>query len=86
MVEEQAGRLRIAIADRGPGIPPQERLNLFQRFVRLDAQDSEEYGIGLGLYVVKTTIEAHGGQVGIAIVQVAVRFFGLSCRLPTTAP
>lgn len=66
MVEEQAGRLRIAIADRGPGIPPQERLNLFQRFVRLDAQDSEEYGIGLGLYVVKTTIEAHGGQVGIA--------------------
>lgn len=65
MVEEQAGRLRIELADRGPGIPPQERLNLFQRFVRLDAQDSEEYGIGLGLYVVKTTIEAHGGQVGI---------------------
>ena len=64
-VEASADQLRLSIADRGPGIPPSERLNLFRRFVRLDAQDSEEYGIGLGLYVVKTTIEAHGGQVGI---------------------
>ena len=64
-VEASADQLRLSIADRGPGIPPPERLNLFRRFVRLDAQDSEEYGIGLGLYVVKTTIEAHGGQVGI---------------------
>lgn len=65
LVDEQPERLRVAVADRGPGIPAQERLNLFRRFVRLDAQDSEEYGIGLGLYVVKTTVEAHGGQVGI---------------------
>lgn len=65
MVAAQPLALRVAIADRGPGIPPQERLNLFRRFIRLDAQDSEEYGIGLGLYVVKTTVEAHGGQVGI---------------------
>lgn len=64
-VAAEPERLRVAIADRGPGIPPQERLNLFRRFIRLDAQDSEEYGIGLGLYVVKTTVEAHGGQVGI---------------------
>ena len=55
----------MSVADRGPGIPPAERLNLFRRFVRLDVQDDGEYGTGLGLYVVKTTIEAHGGQVGI---------------------
>ncbi|MCX6049569.1 MAG: ATP-binding protein [Chloroflexi bacterium] len=64
-VIEKPDRLRISIADRGPGIPASERLNLFRRFVRLDAQDEEEYGTGLGLYVVKTTIEAHGGQVGV---------------------
>lgn len=64
-VTAQPPGLRVAIADRGPGIPPLERLNLFRRFVRLAAQDSEEYGTGLGLYVVKTTVEAHGGQVGI---------------------
>ncbi|MBX3014063.1 MAG: PAS domain S-box protein [Caldilineaceae bacterium] len=62
---EESALLRLTVADRGPGIPPLERLNLFRRFVRLEAQDSEEYGIGLGLYVVKTTIEAHGGQVGV---------------------
>ena len=60
-----ADAIRVAVADRGPGVPPQDRLNLFRRYVRLDIQDNEEYGIGLGLYVVKTTVEAHGGEVGI---------------------
>lgn len=64
-VTSAAGALRVAVADRGPGIPPLDRLNLFRRYVRLDIQDNEEYGIGLGLYVVKTTVEAHGGAVGI---------------------
>ncbi len=64
-IELSANGLRLAVADRGPGIPPNERLNLFRRFVRLDSQAGEQYGVGLGLHVVKTTIEAHGGQIGI---------------------
>ncbi len=64
-IKTSVDKLRVAVADRGPGIPTGERLNLFRRFVRLDAPDEEEYGTGLGLYVVKTTVEAHGGQVGI---------------------
>lgn len=64
-VTQHGPALRISIADRGPGIPPDDRDNLFRRFVRLDTQDSEQYGIGLGLYVVKTSVEAHGGQVGV---------------------
>ncbi len=59
------GRLRTAVCDEGPGIPPTERANLFHRFVRLDSVDREQYGIGLGLYVVKTVIEAHDGRVGV---------------------
>lgn len=58
--------LRLAVADRGAGIPPTERINLFRRFVRLDRPDGEQYGVGLGLYVVKHTIEAHRGRVGVA--------------------
>ncbi|MBX3060272.1 MAG: HAMP domain-containing protein [Anaerolineae bacterium] len=60
------GRVRLAVSDEGPGIPPAERANLFHRFVRLDSADREQYGIGLGLYVVKTVIEAHHGRVGVA--------------------
>ncbi len=57
--------LWVGVVDRGPGIPPAERSNLFRSFVRLDTGDQEQYGIGLGLYVVKTVVEAHGGRVGI---------------------
>jgi two-component system sensor histidine kinase KdpD len=64
-VNQEHSRLRVVVADRGAGIPPAERQNLFQRFVRLDTQNHEQYGIGLGLYVVKTTVELHGGQVGV---------------------
>ena len=60
-----ADRVRIVVADRGAGIPAHERVQLFRRFVRLDDQTAEQYGSGLGLYVVKTTIEAHGGHVGV---------------------
>lgn len=64
---------RVMVADRGPGIPAAERVNLFRRFVRLEssqtgdvgAQKADVHGTGIGLYVVKTTIEAHGGRVGI---------------------
>jgi K+-sensing histidine kinase KdpD len=64
-VQQNGHKLRVAVADRGSGISEAERVNLFRRFVRLESPDGEQYGSGLGLYVVKTTIDAHGGQVGV---------------------
>lgn len=64
-INERAGMLRLAVADRGPGVSPDDRVNLFRRFMRLNAQVDEQYGIGLGLYLVKKIAEAHGGQVGV---------------------
>jgi PAS domain S-box-containing protein len=58
-------QLHVTVADRGPGIPTGERANLFSRFVRLDTQDDTQYGIGLGLSVVKAIVEEHGGEVGV---------------------
>jgi PAS domain S-box-containing protein len=62
----QSGQIvRMAVADRGPGITPEDRVNLFRRFMRLHTENNEQYGIGLGLYLVKRIAEAHGGQVGV---------------------
>jgi signal transduction histidine kinase len=58
--------VRIQVADRGPGIPVSQQEQVFRRFMypgRLGK--SEKVGAGLGLSVVKATIEAHGGQVGV---------------------
>lgn len=59
------GQARISVADRGPGIPSEYRVNLFQRFRRLDSPDGAQYGIGLGLSVVKMIIREHGGEAGV---------------------
>lgn len=64
-VQQLGDALRVSVMDRGPGIPSDERANVFRRFVRLTATDGEQYGVGLGLFVVRTTIEAHGGRVGV---------------------
>jgi PAS domain S-box-containing protein len=62
----QAGHVWIGVADRGPGIPRDERQNIFHRFTHLDGgNDRAQYGAGLGLSVVKAIVEAHGGEIGV---------------------
>ena len=58
-------RLLIAVIDQGPGLEPYDRTQLFQRFVRLKDHSGEQFGVGLGLSVVKAIVEAHGGTVGV---------------------
>jgi two-component system sensor histidine kinase KdpD len=57
--------LRVSVSDRGPGIPVPERSKLYQSFMRLGEAERAQYGIGLGLSVVKAIIEAHRGEVGM---------------------
>jgi signal transduction histidine kinase len=57
--------VRVSVADRGEGIPQEDRENLFRRFVRLEPADPGQYGVGLGLSVVKAIVQEHGGQVGV---------------------
>jgi PAS domain S-box-containing protein len=59
--------VRVEVSDRGPGIPPEQRGDLFRRFVYPPASPEHgKIGIGLGLSVVKAVVEAHGGQTGVA--------------------
>jgi len=54
----------IAVADSGPGIPPERLKAIFERFARLDSGRSRDRGgVGLGLAIVRAIAEAHGGSV-----------------------
>ena len=56
------GHLHIDVADRGPGIPADQRAAAFKRFGRLDESRSNE-GAGLGLTLAQSIAHLHGGQL-----------------------
>ena len=63
-LEERAGHVRLTVADSGPGLLPEDREKLFQRFQRLSAKPTGgESSTGLGLAIVKQLVELHGGRV-----------------------
>jgi signal transduction histidine kinase len=51
------------VEDEGPGIPEDQLERVFRRFERLGTEDPSRPGTGLGLYIVRAIIEAHGGSV-----------------------
>jgi len=58
--------ISLEIADRGPGIPPEREGDLFRRFNQLEREKHEQQGIGMGLYLAKSIIEATGGRLELA--------------------
>ncbi len=59
-------RPELRVVDHGPGIPPDQRQRVFQRFVRLDASRARTSGgTGLGLSIVEALVAGHDGQVWV---------------------
>ena len=52
----------ITVNDRGPGIPPAQRERIFEPFYRLPGASERDGGVGLGLALVKSISERHGGS------------------------
>ena len=59
------GKVQVKVTDRGPGIHPEHKSDVFHRFLYPGTAGHGKAGAGLGLSVVKAVVEAQGGQVGV---------------------
>ncbi len=66
LLERVNSHIEISVADTGVGIRPEFLPHLFERFRQGDASTTRKYGgLGLGLSIVKSLVELHGGTVGV---------------------
>jgi len=63
--EESGDRVRVSVSDRGIGIPAEALPRLFDRFYRAENVQTGSKGLGLGLYIAKSLVEAHGGTMTV---------------------
>jgi two-component system, OmpR family, sensor kinase len=59
----QATQAVIRVIDQGPGVPPDQRERIFEPFYRLPGASERDGGVGLGLALVKSITQRHGGSV-----------------------
>jgi len=59
------GCVKIAVSDKGPGVPPEKISQLFDRYFRADYSGVQFSGLGLGLYISAEIIKKHGGDIGL---------------------
>ena len=63
-IRRQERNILVEVEDQGPGIAPEHLSHLFERFYRV-TNDQSIRGTGLGLYISRKIVEAHGGEVGV---------------------
>jgi two-component system OmpR family sensor kinase len=68
--------IAVTVEDSGPGIPPEERERVFDRFYRVPGSDAA--GSGLGLAIIKAIAERHGATL---VLGQSVRLGGLEARV-----
>ena len=59
----EAGYALVRVNDHGPGVPPAQRERIFEPFYRLSGASERDGGVGLGLSLVRTIAQRHGGTV-----------------------
>lgn len=68
------------VEDQGPGFPAEDGVLLFEPFTRSPGEEPEQTGVGLGLYIVKSIVQRHGGHVAARPAK------GRGARLTLTLP
>lgn len=67
----------VSVTDKGPGIPPREAPLLFRKFYRAPSS-SDTPGLGLGLYIARLIVEAHGGRIWVESLEGSGSTFSFS--------
>ena len=79
---ERADRVRITVADEGPGIAPEDRRRILEKFGRgRDAEQQRTPGAGLGLYVARRILSAHGTALEVDSVPGEGARFGFTLEV-----
>ncbi len=69
-ITDQPDKTSVTIKNSGAGIAPDELPLIFDRFYKTDKSRSQDKnGMGLGLYIVRTIIKQHGGEINVSSVQ-----------------
>lgn len=78
-VEDLGDHLALSVKDEGPVIPVEERRLIFDPFARGSASGSARNGTGLGLFIARRVVEAHGGRIWVESEETGTTFH---VRLP----
>jgi len=73
-VSLQGREIVFSVTDEGPGIPPEEREHVFDKFVRLRRDRDVPGGTGLGLAIAKNLVELHSGRIWVEAAPNGSRF------------
>jgi len=82
------GSVAIHVRDQGKGIPVQDQQRIFDPFERAVGQDDNTSGLGLGLYITRQLVQAHGGTINVQSQEAEGSLFSvmLPLTVPATAP
>ncbi len=75
----------MAVQDGGMGIAPQDQQRIFEQFERTDDSKKKVAGLGLGLYITRQIVRAHGGEIGVESTPGAGAVFRVTLPLESTA-
>ncbi|RYZ97957.1 MAG: hypothetical protein EOP11_21325, partial [Proteobacteria bacterium] len=64
-LSQENGHAVLAVADGGPGIAAGDTAKIFDRFERVGETGKSVSGLGLGLYIIRQIVEAHGGRIAV---------------------
>lgn len=66
LVKENGGKIKVAVFDEGQSLTAEDKKMVFERFYKTDkSRGLDKNGVGLGLYISKTIIDAHGETIGV---------------------